>query len=434
MATQARATRAGTDAARHAAAYATANALAAAAPPRGMAQFRPATAGAVPHGAGLTAAAEAAAARLAAHAAAEHDRTGEIHAPAPQHPPPQEAPVVHPTADGNAPRIHITPGPFPNVTGRNRETLTFNTDPKQIGVWDSDPTTLVAMVSGGSTDRVADAQSIARLAEGVLNLPDGHVRAGAAHAANPQLPPPNLFGINGVPAGLGVFLIEQHVLSTTGLTTFITTLDPPLEGFMGTVEGLTYPNTAAGAQEAAAAVVDTMSRTPNFVQLILSHRDALPPAWTVQQVLDHVLSSVAVVPIELDSGRGTVRVAWRVFMAVTTHRIASFNAIRSSFAQLLFITTWNNTGRVRADMACRICPSIDHPTGLCPFPLVPGWMGHTPTTLPPPATSTEQPNNARGGGGRGGNANARTRGRARGFGGRGFTPRGGFYNARGGRF
>ncbi|KAJ6458209.1 hypothetical protein C8R45DRAFT_1031973, partial [Mycena sanguinolenta] len=175
---------------------------------------------------------------------------------------------------------------------------------------------------------------------------------------------------------------------------------------MGIVEGLTYPNTAAGAQEAAAAMVDTMSRTPNFVQLILSHRDALPPTWTVQQVLDHVLSSVAVVPIELDSGRGTVRVAWRVFMAVTTHRIPSFNAIRNAFASLSFITTWNNTGRVRADMACRICPSIDHPTGLCPFPLVPGWMGYTPTTLPPPATPTEQPGSTRGGrgGSRGGGA------------------------------
>ncbi|KAJ6458458.1 hypothetical protein C8R45DRAFT_1081629 [Mycena sanguinolenta] len=289
-----RATRAGTDAARHAAVYATATALAAAAPPRGMAQLRPATAGAIPHEAGITPAAEAAAARLAAQADAARNDTGEIHAPAPYHPPPQAELVVHPTADGNAPRIHTTPGPFPSITGRNRETLTHNTDPKQIGVWDSDPTTVVATVSGGSTDRVADAQNIARLVEGVLNLPDGHVCAGAAHANNPQLPPPNLFGINGVPAGLGDVLISQDTLSTTGLTIFVSTLDPPLEGFMGIVEGLTYPNTAAGAQEAAAAMVDTMSRTPNFVQLILSHRDALPPTWTVQQVLDHVLSSVAV--------------------------------------------------------------------------------------------------------------------------------------------
>ncbi|KAJ6467266.1 hypothetical protein C8R45DRAFT_1219088 [Mycena sanguinolenta] len=427
VAPQVRATRAGTDAARHAAAYATATALAAAAPPRGMAQLRPATAGAIPHEAGITPAAEAAAARLAAQAAAARNDTGEIHAPAPYHPPPQVEPVVHPTADGNAPRIHTMPGPFPSITGRNRETLTHNTDPKQIGVWDSDPTTVVATVSGGSTDRVADAQNIARLIEGVLNLPDGHVRAGAAHANNPQLPAPNLFGINGVPAGLGDVRISQHTLSTTGLTIFVSTLDPPLEGFMGIVEGLTYPNTAAGAQEAAAAMVDTMSRTPNFVQLILSHHDALPPTWTVQQVLDHVLSSVAVVPIELDSGRGTVRVAWRVFMAVTTHRIPSFNAIRNAFASLSFITTWNNTGRVRADMACRICPSIDHPTGLCPFPLVPGWMGYTPTTLPPPATPTEQPGSTRGGrgGSRGGGARARRRAR-------GFWSRGN--NARGGRF
>ncbi|KAJ7833712.1 hypothetical protein B0H14DRAFT_3462528 [Mycena olivaceomarginata] len=27
------------------------------------------------------------------------------------------------------------------------------------------------------------------------------------------------------------------------------------------------------------------------------------------------------------------------------------------------------------------CPSINHPTGLCPFPRLPGWLGPTPDTI-----------------------------------------------------
>jgi hypothetical protein len=63
---------------------------------------------------------------------------------------------------------------------------------------------------------------------------------------------------------------------------------------------------------------------------------------------------------------------------------------------VVFVTAFNNTGRARADMSCRICPSIDHPSALCPFPEIEGWMGATPTMLP------AAPNAARGRGGRGG--------------------------------
>ncbi|KAJ7797044.1 hypothetical protein B0H14DRAFT_3549280 [Mycena olivaceomarginata] len=352
-----------------AAAVAAAATITAAAPPPAVAVPQPATAAAV----------------LANHVAATNADAGiraQIHAPAPQHPPPQAPPQVHATADGNAPRTYVVQAVFPQTTGVNRLTLTFHADADQIATWEADPTTLVAYRAGGATDRVATVQEGAELIKGVLNLPVGTVRMGAAHPANSQLAPPNLFGINGVPADLGAALILQRVLCTSDLTLFISTLNPAFDGVMGSIEGLAFHNTPAGAQGVATAVVDRLSRTQAFIQLVLSHRDALPAHWSIQQVLNAVLGSITIVPIELDSGRGGVRVAWHVFMMVTTHNITFYNSIRAAFAGIEFITTWNNTGHVRADMGCRICLSIDHPTGLCPFPLVPGWMGPTPTLAP----------------------------------------------------
>jgi hypothetical protein len=72
-----------------------------------------------------------------------------------------------------------------------------------------------------------------------------------------------------------------------------------------------------------------------------SHRDALPAHWTIQQVLNTVLGSIAVVPLELASPLGP-RVVWRVFMMVTTTNIVFYNALRASFSRVLFFTPFNH--------------------------------------------------------------------------------------------
>jgi hypothetical protein len=45
------------------------------------------------------------------------------------------------------------------------------------------------------------------------------------------------------------------------------------------------------------------------------------------------------------------------------------------------MTALYGTARLQQAFRCRICPSIDHPTPLCPFPNLPGWLGPTPTTI-----------------------------------------------------
>ncbi|KAF8177949.1 hypothetical protein K438DRAFT_1284342 [Mycena galopus ATCC 62051] len=407
--TGARHVRAGTEAAQHAAGVATA-AMEAAQPTMAR-PLRPATAGAAlpnlvpPRTAQVTAAALGAAFPVPAPPPAPHVQ--QPHAPAPQFPPPPP-PAVHATADGNAPRIYTTPGPFPDVTGINQETLFYNADPDHIREWKRNANLVVLWISGGTSDRVRDAQAAQLLVEGVTNSAPGTIRVGAARSADPSIPAPNVFGVDGLTATLADDLIRRPVLSTSEITFFAFSPDPPISPFMGIVQGLTYPNTRAGGQDAAAAILQNVSENPRLTQLLLSHRDALPPVWTVDQVLRYVFGSLAVTAMELDAGGGASRTVWRVFMAPTTENVKFHDAIRAAFTEISFATTWNNTGEVRADMECRVCPSIDHPSGLCPFPLVPGWMGVTHTTLPPLAT-TSQPTNARGGG-RGGRARGRGRG------------------------
>ncbi|KAJ7453699.1 hypothetical protein B0H11DRAFT_2288187 [Mycena galericulata] len=161
---------------------------------------------------------------------------------------------------------------------------------------------------------------------------------------------------------------------------FISPLYPPRSGFLGIVEGLTFENTARGAEEVATAITAALRANADFRRLVMSYRDTLPANFSTQQVLAAVLDSVSVAPLELPAPR----VVWRVYMRVTTHTADGYIAIRRAFRDVVFVTPFNNIGHVREDMSCRICRAIDHPTLLCPFPSAPGWMGPTPTSLPLP--------------------------------------------------
>ncbi|KAJ7841662.1 hypothetical protein B0H13DRAFT_1910126 [Mycena leptocephala] len=312
-----------------------------------------------------------------------------------------------------------------------------NADPVQISRWGLG--TLVAYVSGGSSDPVAEAQDGTNLITNYLNMQPGQICVGATNTANSLLPAPNLSGIDGVPPGLVAPLIRQRILSTTAVTLFVFTLFPSLSGFMGIVEGLTFANSPTSVQEAVNTIVHSLSTATTFIQLVMSHCDALPAHWTIQQVvrtgstevwsqhkpvslrmsngliLNAVLGSITVVPLELASPCGP-HVVWQVFMMVTTTNIVFYYALRVAFARVSFVTAFNNTGRVRNDMSCRICRYIDHPSALCPFPNIPGWMGPTPTSLPALAVG----NSNCGGYSRGNTCGCGGRGRrTRGRGGRG---------------
>ncbi|KAJ7220948.1 hypothetical protein C8J57DRAFT_1254145 [Mycena rebaudengoi] len=326
-------------------------------------------------------------------------------------PPPGAAAQNWATFDGNPPRAFITATDnAPHTVGVDRAFLTNNADANQMRVWDQTPDILLVYVGGGSSDPVADSHLTSALITDVINMPPDVIRVGAASAADARLPTPPAFAVAGVPPALGAELLCLRVLCSTAVTLFVTELHPALSGFLGIVEGFTFPNSPQGAVEAANAILTTHGTSNNFIQLLVSHRDALPANLSIQRVLETVLGSISVTPLELLSPRGC-RVVWQVYMMVTMTNAERHCAIRTAFSQVTFGTDFNNAGHVRADMRCRGCFSIDHPTPICPFPLIPGWMGYTATTL----TANTINNANRGGRGRG---NGRGRG-GRGRGGRG---------------
>ncbi|KAJ7789702.1 hypothetical protein B0H14DRAFT_3502700 [Mycena olivaceomarginata] len=64
-----------------------------------------------------------------------------------------------------------------------------------------------------------------------------------------------------------------------------------------------------------------------------------------------------------------------------TNNRESWSQLRRLFGKLQIMTALYGTARLQRAFRCRIYPSIDHPTPLCPFPDLPDWLGPTPTTI-----------------------------------------------------
>ncbi|KAJ7256556.1 hypothetical protein C8J57DRAFT_1235417 [Mycena rebaudengoi] len=349
-----------------------------------------------------------------------------VHAPAPQYGPPPNAPnaaqqVVYDTRDGLPPNPgrHTTnppPGGWQLRTSTEQPRVLRNLALRQEVLWRDSAALgpcILLQVHGGITNDVATARAITSFIVDRYNVLPNTFRVGIAGAEDPRARAPN--------AGI----VAAETISTTAITFFTLPFTPSFTGYLGIIVGLGHDNTPAGAAAARMDIQASLTEThnPDFIRHILDNCDALPAHLTAAQVIAVFAASVHVVPIDLATSGG-LQTEWRVFSVVTTNDINRYYATRAAFANIVFYT-FSHGARIRADMNCDHCFSIDHPTGICPFPSTAGWMGNThptPTPMPPAITNigantnTNANANARGG--------SRGRGRARGCGSRGGRARG----------
>ncbi|KAJ7457219.1 hypothetical protein B0H11DRAFT_1925158 [Mycena galericulata] len=219
---------------------------------------------------------------------------------------------------------------------------------------------------------------------------------------------------------------KTYCISCNDVTFFIFPSNPPLSAYLGTVIDLSYPNTAEGEAAALLTIQNGILSNVSFVNQVLAHRDALPAHLTHVEIIDGIGESIVITPIMLASGTRTARAAWRVYGLVPTADATHLATLRECFRRIEFPTGFSYRGTVHPGLNCSLCPSIDHPTGLCPFPDTPGWMGITrdeAKALEQAAAAAAAPARGRGRGGRRGNQGgyrgAQPRGRGRGRG-RGF--------------
>ncbi|KAI6155638.1 hypothetical protein BKA82DRAFT_4080973 [Pisolithus tinctorius] len=209
-------------------------------------------------------------------------------------------------------------------------------------------------------------------------------------------PPPWHFLISGLSQEATTFLVNLQVISTPDITVFTLPFVQPTPTFLCTLENFTLPD----SPESNAIVADVVRHAmqsddiiPEFIRGLDSNPDVLPT----------LINSIHVTSIRIANNVARKQMLWNVYCSYTP----TFLTLEKHFLwrclirNLRFRSEDHGMGAVRfgeKQFRCMGCKSLDHPTGLCPFPAIPGWLGPKPqlvASLPAKLTSTPKPTRGR---------------------------------------
>ncbi|KAJ7861055.1 hypothetical protein B0H13DRAFT_2355286 [Mycena leptocephala] len=183
-----------------------------------------------------------------------------------------------------------------------------------------------------------------------------------------------------IPGHLAQTIIDACIISSTPITLYTLPYEMPVNGFVGVFSGFMLLNTTAGANIARDLLRTTIQGNNKIAQYVQTHHDAFGPHVAVGQAWDIFLTSVSVQGIVLIVN-DTNTIAWCLHVNPPTNDHEGWGLLRRLFSKIQVMTALHRTARLQRTFRCKICPSVKHPTLLCPLHRLPSWLGLTPATI-----------------------------------------------------
>ena len=169
-------------------------------------------------------------------------------------------------------------------------------------------------------------------------------------------------------------LLERRVWSSPTITFRVTKLNPQCPDFLFQIKGfstlvtndiLETVRSVWQSEEVEFLIEDVASAFPEHEYEI------------VKTSASTFLNSVRVTRLDTKSSGDSLQPRFNVYVAGST--ISNDDAwlfLRDSLASFTYETPMEERGETLIiPYNCSLCHGVDHPRGLCPFPLVPGWNG-----------------------------------------------------------
>ncbi|KAF8844900.1 hypothetical protein BDN67DRAFT_893814 [Paxillus ammoniavirescens] len=196
----------------------------------------------------------------------------------------------------------------------------------------------------------------------------------ADHPLQERCPPPWHFLVSGLPESCILTLTNLAVCSTPEITCFFVPYEQPLPTYICTLENFSYPDSAASNTAVAAVVQKELQWAPEVSQFIHDHLRT-PDANAAIVALGSIRVSSLVVA-ESPTQRKTV---WNVYCdsppELSLDHYFEWSAL---LRRIRYHSEDYGVGTARVEdkqYICVNCKSLDHPSGLCPYPRIHGWFG-----------------------------------------------------------
>ncbi|KAF9472506.1 hypothetical protein BDN70DRAFT_938136 [Pholiota conissans] len=169
-------------------------------------------------------------------------------------------------------------------------------------------------------------------------------------------------------------LIYMKVAASAECVAFFIPVTMQNSEYLGTIEGL-YFNSAA-ADRVRTAVQNSLRTEGSTLTYLREHLPQDP------EVANKLIDSITVEPIEIIDQGGDKVTVWNILCTPPPLPHADYVTWMDKVRKLELLDKYGGRGtfRVQRQFHCIACQSVSHPTGLCPFPLVKGWLGQPATT------------------------------------------------------
>ena len=180
-------------------------------------------------------------------------------------------------------------------------------------------------------------------------------------------------------------LIDRICWNTPGITFFAVPTEPFVTAFVMTLGGLTLEADPEDEIIVAHIVKHHLKLSGKVRGFIAKHNDLFDGDYSVTDILNEILHSVEARALEItvDDAQATV---FNVYMCSPTSDPTNHEAWIRLLKNISYVSHHGNLTPRKPEFNCASCYALDHPTGLCPYPELPGWFD-----AKPPAPTPAQP-------------------------------------------
>ncbi|KAG1848877.1 hypothetical protein F4604DRAFT_1935161 [Suillus subluteus] len=186
--------------------------------------------------------------------------------------------------------------------------------------------------------------------------------------------PPWHFLVSGILVEAINTLTNLAICTTSDVTCFFLPFDQPLPSYICTIKNLMYQDSDKSNLLIAELVKTTLLNSPAISDFINKHITA-PDASAVKRALD----SICITSLNITTSKTSSFTIWNVYCDDSPRfSLEDYFMWSSIIRGLRFPSDDYRTGvpcLQEKQFLCLGCKSLDHPTGLCPLPNTPGWLG-----------------------------------------------------------
>ncbi|KAI0047108.1 hypothetical protein FA95DRAFT_1606372 [Auriscalpium vulgare] len=287
-------------------------------------------------------------------------------------PPPPEPTPIDP--------LERSRGPFPEIHMDSPAEAWYGLAERQVRYWSSLTEVCVLVRTFDQhahlpENLAASAVAIRKVIMRHVNVPNPIVLTPeASTTALHTTRYPKTFLVRGLSKEHAVVLLTMGVLSTRLITFQVLTRKPRLPRLLVLIAGF---DVAATAEAILATVLRTLSQPA-----VLSFLRGLPDKTKHSPVPctpDHFLPLLESITVEEIPKRARGNIPAHRYAVISTKStlvdVDHWHLITQFLASLNYESHAFGTGRAIPTGHCSLCNGVEHPRGLCPFPLVPGWNG-----------------------------------------------------------